>query len=394
MAMNTLLLRPFDKLFVKDGRPLSLEDDSAASGLFPPPPSVLYGALRSGALAQTPDPIAAIGSQLDPANSGWRITGFALSHSYPTIANTDLKRPLLPQLYFPAPQDLIRPKSKGGADRSGSLSRRLQLDRSDATAHSSSPMPCSLTPGLGDRVEGVGGYLNGNGLAAYLRGESVDARDVFEASDLYEVEPKLGIGLDYHSGTTKDGLLYTMAMQRLKPGVQLAVQTQAFNEAPSLLRLGAEARAVEVTPGNDISWPTSGANTDGIFTLYLATPAVFRQGWLPDFLDPNSLTGSFGGATVRLLAAGIGRYVPLGGWDIQRRRPKPMRRAVPAGSVYHFELVDGRLEATGVHGSALASGFDDAEALENSDLPSYQQQGFGIAYLGAGPKTLDPNPAN
>jgi hypothetical protein len=65
--------------------------------------------------------------------------------------------------------------------------------------------------------------------------------------------------------------------------------------------------------------------------LYLATHAVFKGGWNPG-LDESS--------GVRLIAAAVGKPVILSGWNQKRRRPKPMRRAVPAGSVYYYEVVD------------------------------------------------------
>ena len=40
----------------------------------------------------------------------------------------------------------------------------------------------------------------------------------------------------------------------------------------------------------------------------------------------------------------MGKYTSIGGFDVERGRPKPMKRAVPAGSVYYFELLEGDLE--------------------------------------------------
>jgi CRISPR-associated protein Cmr3 len=32
------------------------------------------------------------------------------------------------------------------------------------------------------------------------------------------------------------------------------------------------------------------------------------------------------------------RSVSIGGWNMAKNQPKPMRKAVPAGSVYYFRL--------------------------------------------------------
>ena len=373
-------LRPLDKLFVKDGRPLSLEDDSAASGLFPPPPSVVYGALRSAALAQAADLGAAIGTAADPAHEQRAsLTGlaFAKAEAGATV------------LYFPAPADLVREKVKDDS-ADGQPAVRAALLAEDASL-TSAPTPRLLGPADRTRpVEGVGGYVSGAGLAAYLRGEEVPPTAVIESSALYGSEPKLGIALDYGSRTTDDGLLYTMAMQRLHDGVTLAARTSGFGDSlPRLLRLGAEARAVETTTVR-LDWPTAVPPSVDSFTLYLATPAVFKCGWLPDFLtntDGREHTGRLGGATVRLLAASTGKYVPLGGWDIVAHRPKPMRKAVPAGAVYHFEIIDGTLDVDSVHGHPLASDFPHAGRADGDQVP-YPTQGFGVAYVGRGPSDL------
>lgn len=53
MENNTLTLQiePLDTLFFRDGKPFSMGDDNWADGVFPPAPSVIYGAIRSWLLA-------------------------------------------------------------------------------------------------------------------------------------------------------------------------------------------------------------------------------------------------------------------------------------------------------------------------------------------------------
>jgi CRISPR-associated protein Cmr3 len=80
------------------------------------------------------------------------------------------------------------------------------------------------------------------------------------------------------------------------------------------------------------------------FKLYLATPSLFERGWLPRFVDENSLKGEKGSLKFKLVAAAVGRYQPIGGWDLAKNQPKPICRFVPAGSVYFFELLDGNPE--------------------------------------------------
>ena len=60
------------------------------------------------------------------------------------------------------------------------------------------------------------------------------------------------------------------------------------------------------------------------------TPAYFRYGWLPDaawFVDA-------------LQAVAVTHPTCLGGWDLAHQKPRPIRRYVPAGSVYYLEFPD------------------------------------------------------
>lgn len=59
--------------------------------------------------------------------------------------------------------------------------------------------------------------------------------------------------------------------------------------------------------------------------LFAVTPTVFNGGWCPDgfSIQGNDLVGSLPGITspVRLLAAAVGRPVPLSGWDLAAPEP-------------------------------------------------------------------------
>jgi len=70
------------------------------------------------------------------------------------------------------------------------------------------------------------------------------------------------------------------------------------------------------------------------FVIYLATPALFEEGWRPkDWAIVLGVPGNIG-----LKLAGACVFPPriLGGWDLKADRPKPVRRAAPPGSVYFF----------------------------------------------------------
>ena len=75
------------------------------------------------------------------------------------------------------------------------------------------------------------------------------------------------------------------------------------------------------------------------FKVLLLTPAYFGGGWQPE--DGDDGWCLLLDRKVRLVAAAIGRPLPIGGWDLAARGGrgwhKPLRSYVPAGSVYFFE---------------------------------------------------------
>ena len=119
--------------------------------------------------------------------------------------------------------------------------------------------------------------------------------------------------------------------------------------------------------------------------LILATPAIFKNGWFPGWLKPcgEHLEGKPPGIPdecdlmLRLVSACVDRWKPISGWNLERnsRGPKPIRRLVPAGSVYFFEILEGKA-------------IDLAEALWLKSVSDYEmdgqdkRDGFGLALWG------------
>lgn len=112
--------------------------------------------------------------------------------------------------------------------------------------------------------------------------------------------------------------------------------------------------------------------------MVLATPAIFKVGWKPGWLN-EQLEGSPPGCNVKLklVGASIGRWKAVSGWSLaatkeQPRGPKPIRRMVPAGSVYFFE----------VEKPGDAAPLTDLWLQSVSDDPQEQRDGFGLAAWG------------
>jgi CRISPR-associated protein Cmr3 len=63
----------------------------------------------------------------------------------------------------------------------------------------------------------------------------------------------------------------------------------------------------------------------------------------------------------------------IGGFDMQKREPKYMRKAVPAGSIYYFEKENDSVDISQIFNShSICDDFADI---------NYKNQGFGIYYF-------------
>lgn len=108
--------------------------------------------------------------------------------------------------------------------------------------------------------------------------------------------------------------------------------------------------------------------------LTLLTPAIFTHGWRPAWIDKQNLEGIIPhtNTKVRLVSVACNGWIPVSGWDLQSRRPKAMRKAVTAGAVYWFEVIDN--PQNNLHKAWLKS---------VSDNKQDQRDGFGIACIHA-----------
>lgn len=86
-------------------------------------------------------------------------------------------------------------------------------------------------------------------------------------------------------------------------------------------------------------------NRQGI-KLTLLTPAIFGNGYLPVWLNETTMEGilPYTNIQVRLKACSMDRWMPVSGWDMQKHSPKAMRKAVAAGAVYWFEILNGDIK--------------------------------------------------
>lgn len=245
-------------------------------------------------------------------------------------------------------------------------------------------------------------YLEESDLQRYLQGDN----QVLNAIDIHTKlikERKLSIEIDSASGVSKNQHLYEISCVRpkLNSEIKLAVEVKGeLVKESGVIKLGGEEKKAEF---KQTSHQLKTEKFDGngkYFKLYLATPAIFRNGWLPGWIDKEQKRGYFAyngkRVTVKLISACVGRSIPCGGFgktpgeQDNRYKPREMRYAVPAGSVYYFELIEGTFyDAMKLfHGKCISEyrenmGFD-YQVFKRS---RYCDRGFGYSFVG----TIDKN---
>lgn len=111
-----------------------------------------------------------------------------------------------------------------------------------------------------------------------------------------------------------------------------------------LVFLGGESRPSRLMIHDGPAWPRFDAVREqysAAIKRYTGRPLALRLALLTpgDFGDwqPPTLTGPHQ-EPLRLLAACHGRHLAISGWDLRKRRPRPVRRLVPAGATYLYEI--------------------------------------------------------
>ncbi len=136
-----------------------------------------------------------------------------------------------------------------------------------------------------------------------------------------------------------------------------------------ILPLGGERRLVraELTKSDEKVWnvPQQLAKTMESckrIRMILTSPAIFEKGWLPGWIG-DDMTGVIPNTQtrVRLVSAVVDRWKPISGWNYEKGKngPKALRRMVPAGSVYFFEVIDGNFNLSDMWLSSVCDEVQD-----------------------------------
>lgn len=423
----TALVRPRDPVLARDARPFAAEPGARATTLEWPLPRTFAGALRAWYRARVHD-----GQSFDKSGN-IAVHGPLLAARHQHAADW--------QVYLPAPRDVVlyrdevgsladsslkpkselecmvlRPQAPGGGEgctwpaqdgAGGRVALRpLSVDR-DVKADSTVPRLWSF--------DAVTSWLNTPGRDKSTlpwAAPDEEGRQRLTGLNYPKNEARTHVAMDPATGTGRPGSLFTTEALAFRdepgangdgPAIALLGRVHSPVTWPKAalggaLPLGGERRVTSLeirpTPNGARLWPAPSypapeqLTPDVGLCLYLATPAIFADGWLPGWVNDGAIPGT-GGRRLGLTLAGaaVGRMVPVSGWAAAHETPngttlpagpRKTRYAVPAGSIYFFEVNGGAtLDA------ALIRELWDALWLRPvSDAELDGRAGFGLALPG------------
>ncbi len=399
-----ILIRPRDPLVLRDARPFTPDPGARAFSLEWPLPSTIAGALRTH-----------IGSVAGVDWEAWKEqrarNGQQQEHPLQRLeVITGLRADRAPEdqtwrVGVPAPADALAYR-EGETDPLRITRLRPVAFQDGEGCNLPSINGAQLLPilaGTNHKPVSAGAFWSLEATVGWLLGKTELPPEAERWIGLPD-DTRVHVSIDKEKLTFREGHLFATtgrafgpAVRRRKPGTQLLVEVPETAilcqvRGPEALRwrperafvpIGGERRQARLEPepalaGDPWVMPEELAQAlagQTRFRLQLVTPAIFRTGWRPGWLTPrrdNDPPEQLRGLDLSLRAMVAGRRVAISGWDVTHRCEKPLRYAVPAGSVLFFE-------------AARSLTIEEARQLwliPISDGARNRREGFGLALPG------------
>lgn len=313
-------LTPVDTLFFRGSEPLEA-GQLAVSGLFPPPVSVITGALRSEVLKQKNIPFSKYHSSDFSNQDIINLIGKASSESPFSVPAILLSYNNI--TYAPSPYSWFIDTDKvlkKGQDYAGEKIVKIFLDSKQeveklkiTSSVPSLPLVNACSP-----VSLGGSWINTTLLG---QKELVLAKDdILLPHELYGSESRTGISLLDDNGRSsrkvKQGALFNAGHIRLREGVSLiiALDKECGIENSGIMPLGGKQRLCMYERIKDVSLPQTESS------LYLAL-APLRA-------EPKTINS----------CVCSGKLQTIGGWDLAKGFHKDTLSLFPAGAVFSSNI--------------------------------------------------------
>jgi len=349
-----LKIQALDTLFFGDGRPFTMGDDSWSSDIFPPYPSTVYGMMRGVYFKEKMSDFAKADTPNDPTKD-LEINFFGL----------ELKTEKETTELFPFPLDIVKNETQDQL-----VNLELQEKQHFFSEYSLSHQLLPQKNMFNDKIRNADSsyYLTTKEFENYLEGKEIDQEKLVKLDDYISLEPKIGISRDRYDVDNKK--LYRINQTRpesIKGNLYFVLDFKSLvlKENAFFSRLGGEGKLAylnEYKVNNDLKVKIN-THTE-IVKMYLASPAIYKSGWKPSF-------GVFD-KEVEVIACAMGKQLHIGGWNAKKKQPRPMYKAVPAGSVYFLR---GNTDTI----KKLIDTYHGKKLPQEND---YAKQGFGLVYFG------------
>ncbi|MDI6808644.1 MAG: type III-B CRISPR module-associated Cmr3 family protein [Candidatus Eisenbacteria bacterium] len=408
--MPEYIAEPYDVLYFRGNKSFHF-GAWYSEGIFPPVPSTFQGFVRSKLLLDA-GKIDASGQATADASALVGNDGtMGIDVSGPFLCDTETR-----ELYFKRPADVMKERKE---DTSYSSVLR---DAKDAEPVDSDLDFGIVTISVSNEKLEPPEFISLSELARY-RTELTNLS--LAAKDLVFTEDRVGIGLKWAKDTAKrrsvePGRFYVTPYKRLNEKIALWFCVSGEGKAVpenGALKLGSESHLVfikgQTASDESLIEQTLEKSRDNLvekiqetktFRLLLLQPGVFEQGWFPlKYTSENGrIVATEPGANVKLqlLSACVGAPITISGYSYVSNRGttrqdnvklKPSVRAVPAGSVYLFKILE---DATSETIEGLVKALDNQKYPQKiSNEPySYSRMGFNHVILACGPALTNTKP--
>lgn len=322
--ISTIKLSALDTLFFGNGKPFSMTEDSWTDGIFPPYPETLFGFLKGSFFKENMSYLNLAGDPIKDPTKNLKILDYGIMLE---------KEGVTSQLY-PCPLDFALIKS---TNKYNSL-KILELEKINTNVisnHTSEVDFKLMFQGSESfRKPYSTYYITSENLNKYLN-ENYSDINYLDIKDFINIESKIGIRRDRYNTNNKS--IYRINLNRTKKEVtelSLWIKYSGINLSLKINRLGGEGKLVLIEKYNlnRNHNETIYYQPDDIIRIYLSTPAITDEGWR------IAIKGA------KLLTAAIGKPIFIGGFDVEKRYPKPMKKFVPPGSVYYYKVTEKNIQ--------------------------------------------------
>ena len=219
-----------------------------------------------------------------------------------------------------------------------------------------------------DRKDGnlISAWTTKEGLERVLRGGLPKREQIYFPSELWKEEWKIGISINPKTRSAEDRHLYQYIQIRPFPSLEIMVKVEGVPDdwhpkEKMGVCLGGEGKLdrleVEEIADKDVfpSVPPLGNQNGKVrFVASLLTPGQYSEllTWDPykelSHVVRNGPLADF----ATCVSASIDKLVPIGGWNIEKKEPRPKIPHFPAGSTWFYEAPYDQLKAiTAMHGT-------------------------------------------